>query len=221
MRTTTKLATVFALVAAGLVHSSAQTSVTNLIQNVNFKFTAYYQGADSTISGGTKRNAGRVTIQNNDIINLLGLQLNKVFPSGSKLLGVTTLGVDVVPRIVVRSTPASGTNVDTDVSQYFYATLISHAENTTIKTNPFTVNGTSYNLVSFTMAVDSAHFTVRGFSASSVGTVKVANVPAGTALTANWNVSGSGDYKASVSATNVPVTLTGTASLTGRNIQIQ
>src|SRR6187549_2093022 len=141
MKKSMKLVLVGVLVAFGAAQLNAQTSVTNIVQNLNLKLTAYYQTDVTTNSSNITRNAGKASVANKDIIALLGLQLNVVFTSDAKLLLISNLEDSLNPKIVVRD-KVGGNNVDTAVGQYFSVTVIQSIESSKIKLDPLNVSGT-------------------------------------------------------------------------------
>jgi len=220
MRNKMKLVLVSALVVFGAVQLRAQTTVTNIVQDLEIKYTAYYQMAPTTNSTTIMRNAGKASIVNKDIIALLGLQLNVVFSSNAKLLLISNLENALNPKVVVRDT-VGGNTVDTEVGQYFFVVVDSSVESSKIKLNPLNISGTGYDVLEFHMAVDTANFSVQGFVQSSISTVKYEGQVVGAAHTGSMNVSGSGTYAASPGGGQTPVSIKGTVKVSGKNVEVE
>jgi hypothetical protein len=220
MRNKMKLVLVCTLVVFGALQLRAQTTVTNIVQDLDIKLTAYYQKESTTNSGTIMRNAGKASISNKDIISLLGLQLNVLFSSDAKLLLISNLEDALNPKVVVRDT-VGGNNVDTEVGQYFSAVVHSSVENSKIKLNPLNVSGTGYDVVEFNMAVDTAVFSVQGFAQTSISTVKYQGQVVGEVHTGSMNVSGSGTYGAAPGGGLTPVAIKGTVKVSGKNTEVE
>jgi len=225
MKNAVKLVVIGALIAFVATELKAQTTVTNIVQNLTIKYTAYYQMDPTTGSSTITLNAGKVSIANSDIIALLGLQLNTVFTSNAKLLlmsdiqGEANPKVDMVPRVVVRDTVA-GSTVDTAVGDFFTARILSSVESGKIKLNPLNVSGTAYEVMTFNMVVNSGAFNVQGFVQSSVATVKYQGQMVGEAHTGTVNVAGQGTYSASAGGGQVDITIKGTVQVSGKNVEV-
>jgi hypothetical protein len=215
-----KLVLISTLVAFGAAQLKAQTSVTNIVQDLTIKFTAYYQMDPTTNSTTIFRNAGKASVVNKDIIALLGLQMQIVFSDNAKLLLISSLEEGLNPKVVVRDT-VSGNTVDTDAGQYFNAVVMSSVENSKIKLNPLNVSGTGYEVIVFNMAVDTAVFSVQGFAQTAISTVKYQGQVVGGAQTGSMTVSGSGTYGASPAGGLTPVTITGTVKVSGKNVEVK
>jgi hypothetical protein len=219
MRKSMKLVLVGVLVAFGAAQLNAQTSVTNIVQNLNLKLTAYYQTDVTTNSSTITRNAGKASVANKDIIALLGLQLNVVFTSDAKLLLISNLEDSLNPKIVVRD-KVGGNNVDTAVGQYFSVTVIQSIESSKIKLDPLNVSGTGYEVLEFQMTVDGADFSLQGFAQTAISTVKYQGHVVGGVQTGTMNVSGSGNYRASPAGGMVPVAIKGTVQVLGKDVEV-
>ena len=225
MRNTVKLILVGALLAAGAAQSSAQNTVLKVVQELRFKLTGYYQMSPTENDSTFFRNAGKVTISNNDIINLLEAEVGIIFSSEAKLLliseippGATPIPVDSTPTIVVRDF-YQGNKFDTDVTEYFSAKILSSIEDTKINKNPLKANGTSYDVLTFEMNVTQASFKLQGFAKMQVSTGTYEHDPQTIIHTGKVNSTGSGEYQVSVIGGVVPVSLTGTIQVSGHDVK--
>jgi hypothetical protein len=225
MRNTMKLILVGALLAVGAPESRAQNTVLKVVQELRFKLTGYYQMSPTENSSTFFRNSGKVTISNNDIINLLEAEVNIIFSSDAKLLliseippGATPIPLDPTPTVVVRDW-YQGEKFDTDVTEYFSAKVLTSIEDTKINKNPLKANGTSYDVLTFEMNVTQASFKLHGFAKMQVSTGTYEHDPQTIIHTGKVDTTGSGDYQVSVIGGVVPVALTGTIQISGHDVK--
>src|SRR5215203_2927168 len=136
------------LLAASAAESAAQNTVINLIQDLRFKLTAYYQMNDTENSKTLFRNAGKVSIKNKDIINLIEGEVGIIFSANARLLLISGTPLDLTPKVVIRDR-FEGDSFDTDVTQYFSAKVLASIEDVNINKNPFKASGWSYDVIVF------------------------------------------------------------------------
>jgi hypothetical protein len=209
------------LLATGATQSNAQNTVLNIIQDLNFKLTGYYQMSPTENSTTFFRHAGKVSITNKDIINLLEKQVNIIFSSDAKLLlisEITEAPVDPTPKVVVRDT-YQGEKFDTDVTEYFSAQILTSIEDTKINKNPLKTNGSSYDVIAFEMQLTQVHFRILGFGKTQVKTGKYEGEPVAIVHTGTVDSSGSGDYQVNIIDGVVPVALTGTVKISDTQVK--
>ena len=225
MKNTMKLILVGALLAAGAAESSAQNTVLKVVQELRFKLTGYYQMTPTENSSTLFRNAGKFTISNNDIINLLEGEVGIIFSSDAKLMliseippGPTPIPVDRTPTIVVRDW-YQGEKFDTDVTEYFGAKVLTSIEDTKINKNPLKANGTSFDIVAFEMHVTDVSFKLQGFSKMQVITGTYDHDPKTIIHTGKLDTTGSGEYQVSVIVGVKPVTMIGTIQVSGHDVK--
>lgn len=225
MRNTVRLILVGALLVAGAAQSRAQNTVLKVVQELRFKLTGYYQMTPTENSSTFFRNAGKFTISNNDIINLLEGEVNIIFSSDAKLMliseippGPTPIPVDRTPTIVVRDW-FQGERYDTDVSAYFSAKVLTSIEDTKINKNPLKANGTSYDVLEFEMKVTNAGFKLQGFSKMQVSTGTFEHDPKTIIHTGKVDTTGSGEYLVSVIVGVKPVAMLGTIQISGHDVK--
>jgi hypothetical protein len=218
MPNTLKLLLAFAFFAGGAVQSMAQNTVLNIVQELRFKLTGYYQMSGTENSTTFFRNAGKVSITNKDIINLLERQLNIIFTTDAKLMLISATPVDPTPRVVVRD-KFEGEKFDTEVTQFFGAEVLASIEDTKINKNPLKTNGTSYDVLAFELKLTEANFRIQGFANMHVGTGKYEGESAAIVHTGKVNTTGSGEYQVSVLGAAVPVALFGTVQVTGSEVK--
>ncbi len=163
------------------------------------------------------RNAGKISINNKDIIYLVGRQVSIVFSTNAKLLLISATPVDPAPKVVVRD-KFDGTEFDTDVTQYFSAQVLASIEDTKINKNPLKTNGSSYDVVAFDMKLTQVHFLVTGFGKTQVKTGNYQNKPVAIIHTGTANASGNGVYQVNIITGIVPVALTGTVQINGTKV---
>lgn len=206
------------LLVAGAAQCKAQNTVINLVQELRFKLTGYYQMSATENSTSFFRHAGKVSITNKDIINLLEKQVNIIFSPDAKLMLISSTPVDVTPKIVVRDR-FEGERFDTDVTQYFSAEVLASMEETTINKNPLRANGSSYDLVVFDMHLSQVQFRLQGFGKTKIGTAKYEGESTALVHTGKVNTSGSGEYQVSVLGGVVPMALVGTVQISGKELK--
>jgi hypothetical protein len=203
---------------AGAVQCKAQNTVINLVQELRFKLTAYYQMSETENSTSFFRHAGKISITNKDIINLLERQVNIIFSPNAKLMLISSTPVDLTPKIVVRD-KFEGERFDTDVTQYFSAEVLASMEETKINKNPLKANGSSYDVIVFDMNLSQVEFRLQGFGKTKIGTAKYEGDPAALVHSGTVETSGSGQYQVSVLGGVVPVALVGTVKITGSELK--
>jgi hypothetical protein len=205
------------LLAAGAARSMAQEAV-NVVQELTFKLTGYYQKDDTENNKKVFRHAGKVSVSNKDIINLLEGPTGQVFAPDAILILLSGTPVDRFPRVAVRE-KSGGDVVDTDVTQYFGAERLASIEDGQINKDPIKANGVSYDVLVFKMQVPDVAFQVQGFGKTTVSTGKFEGDPAAIVHTGKLNVSGAGEYQVTLVIGVVRVALTGTVTITGNNVK--
>jgi hypothetical protein len=206
------------LVAASAVVSNAQNTVINIVQDLNFKLTGYYQLTPTENSTTFFRHAAKVSITNKDIINLLEPEVGFIFSADAKLLLISSTTSNVPPKVIVRDR-FDGERFDTDVTEYFSAQVLASIEETKINKNPLKANGTSYDVVAFEMNTAKSAFRVQGFGNVHVQTGKHEGEPVAIVHTGKVEVNGNGEYQVSVLGSVLPVALTGTVQISGNEVR--
>jgi hypothetical protein len=207
------------LLAAGVAQSAAQNRVINVIQELRFKLTGYYQLNDTENSKTVFRNAGKVTVTNNDIINLIEGEVGIIFSPDARLLLISTVPVDPTPKVVIRDR-FEGEPFDTDVTQYFSAEVLTSIEDGKINKNPFKASGSSYDVIVFELNLPQVEFRIVGFGKTKVGTGKSEGEPVTIVHTGKVDASGNGDLQVTPVSGVVPVALTGTVEISGSNVKV-
>jgi hypothetical protein len=218
MRNTWKSILGAALLVMGATQSRAQNTVLNVVQELNFKLTGYYQMSPTENSSTFFRHAGKVSINNKDIINLIEKEVNIIFSNDAKLMLISTTPVDTTPKVIIRD-KFEGEKVDTDVTQYFSAEVLAGIEETKINKNPLKASGTSYDVVAFELNLTQVHFRISGFGLTQVKTGKFEGEPAAIVHTGKVDASGSGAYQVNFLTGVVPVALIGTVSISGSEVK--
>jgi len=206
------------LLVAGAGQSRAQNTVLNVVQELRFKLTGYYQMSPTENPNTFFRHAGKFSITNKDIINLLEQQLNIIFSADARLLLISGTPVDLTPKVVVRD-HFNGEQVDTDVTQYFGAQVLASIEDTKINKNPVKANGTSYDVLAFELKLTEANFRIQGFANLHVKTGYYEREPSAIVHTGKFDAVGNGNYKVSIITPVVPVALTGIVEISGTNVK--
>ena len=206
------------LLTAGAGQSNAQNTVIRVVQDLRFKLTAYYQMSATENSSTFFRNAGKVSVTNKDIINLLEPEVNIIFSSNAKLMLISEIPVDPHPKVIVRDR-FEGERFDTDVTQYFSADVLASIEDTKINKNPLKASGSSYDVLVFEMNLTNVQFRVQGFGKTNVRTGKHEGEPAALVHTGTVQTSGTGDYQVNILTGVVPVALTGTVQISGTDVK--
>jgi hypothetical protein len=209
---------VAALLALGAARSQAQNTVLNIVQELNFKLTGYYQMSPTENSSTFFRHAGKVSITNKDIINLLEREVDIIFSTDAKLMLISGTPVDPTPTVVVRD-KFEGEKFDTDVTQYFSAEILSSVEETKINKNPLKAKGTSYDVIAFEMKLSEVKFRIQGFGNMKVTTGEYEHDPVAIVHTGKVDTSGNGEYQVSVLGGVVPVALFGTVQISGTEVK--
>ena len=207
-----------ALLVTGATQSEAQNTVLNIIQDLNFKLTGYYQMSPTETSSAFFRHAGKVSITNKDLINLIEKEVNIIFSSNAKLLLISTTPQDLTPKVVIRD-KFEGEKFDTDVTQYFTAEVLASIEETKINKNPLKTKGLSYDVIAFEMNLTQVHFKVMGFGTTQVKTGKYEGEPVAVVHTGKVDASGSGAYQVNYLTGVVPVALFGTVQIEGTDVK--
>jgi len=208
-----------AALAAATVQSNAQNTVLKVVQDINFKLTGYYQMSPTENSSTIFRHAGKVTITNKDIINLLENEVSIIFSPDAKLKLISATPDYADPKVIIRD-KFEGNQFDTDVTEFFGAELLASIEDVKINKNPLKTNGKSYDVVAFEMHTSQTHFKVLGFGNTKVNTGKHEGDPVAIVHTGKVDVSGNGDYQVSVLVGGVvPVALTGTIQISGTDVK--
>jgi len=206
------------LLAAGIARSTAQNTVINVIQELRFKLTGYYQMNDTENSKTLFRNAGKISITNRDIINLIEGEVNIIFKADARLLLISRTPVDLTPKVVIRDR-FEGESFDTDVTQYFSAEILASIEDGKINKNPFKASGSSYDVIIFKLNLPQVEFQVQGFGKTKVSTGKYEGEPTTIVHTGKVDASGRGNYQVNPLSGVVPVALTGTVEISGNNLK--
>jgi hypothetical protein len=206
------------ILAASVAQSTAQNTVINLIQELRFKLTGYYQMNDTENSKTLFRNAGKVNITNKDIINLIEGEVGIIFSGDARLMLISRTPVDLKPKVVIRDR-FEGESFDTDVTQYFSAEVIASIEDGKINKNPFKASGSSYDLIVFELALPDVEFRVLGFGKTKVGTGKKEGEPVTIVHTGKVDASGNGNLQVNPLTGVVPVALTGTVEISGNQVK--
>jgi len=207
------------LLVASVAQSAAQNTVINVIQELRFKLTGYYQLNDTENSKTVFRNAGKITVTNNDIINLLEGEVGIVFSPDARLLLISTAPVDLTPKVVIRDRFESEP-FDTDVTQYFSAEVLTSIEDGKINKNPFKASGSSYDVIVFELNLPEVEFRVVGFGKTKVSTGKSEGEPVTIVHTGKVDASGNGELQVTPVSGVVPVALTGTVEISGSNVKV-
>ena len=218
MRNMKRLVLMSCLLVAGAGQSGAQNTVLNVVQELRFKLTGYYQMSSTENPSTVFRHAGKVTVTNKDIINLLEQELNIIFSANARLLLISGTPVDLTPKVVVRDT-FQGEKFDTDVTQYFSARVLASVEDTKINKNPVKANGKSYDVVAFELKLTEANFRIQGFANLHVKTGYYEREPAAIVHTGKFDAVGNGNYQVSIIVPVVPVALTGTVEISGTDVK--
>ncbi len=206
------------LLAGGVAQSAAQNTVLNVNQDVRFKLTGYYQMNDTENSKSLFRNAGKVSITNKDIINLLEGEVGIIFSADARLLLISGTPVDLTPKVVIRDR-FQGETFDTDVTQYFSAEVLASVEDGKINKNPFNAKGSSYDLIVFELNLPQVEFRVLGFGKTKIGTGKKEGEPVTIVHTGKVEASGNGNLQVNPLTGVVPVVLTGKIEISGNNVK--
>ena len=218
MRNIIKSVVIGCLLAAGAAESKAQNTVLNVVQELRFKLTGYYQMSATENSTSFFRHAGKVSITNKDIINLIERQVSIIFSVNAKLLLISETPVDLAPKVVIRDR-FEGDWFDTDVTEYFSAEILASVEETKINKNPLKASGSSYDVVAFEMKLPEVQFRILGFGKLQVRTAKYEGDPAALAHTGKVDASGSGDYQVNILTGVVPVALVGTVQISNTQVK--
>lgn len=206
------------LLAGGAGPALAQNTVLNVVQELRFKLTAYYQMSPTENASTFFRHAGKVSIVNNDIINLIEKEVNIIFSDDAKIMLISRTPVDLAPRVVIRDS-FQGSKFDTDVTQYFSAQVLASIEETKINKNPLKASGTSYDVIAFELNLSQVNFRIQGLSPLKVTTGKYEGDPAALIHTGKLDASGNGQYKVNILSGVVPVALIGSVQLTGSEVK--
>jgi hypothetical protein len=143
-----------------------------------------------------------------------------IFSSDAKLLLLTpaaspdTLPPSLQLRVVVRD------GVDTDVTTYFGVSILQAVEDTKTSLAPYETSGKGYDVVEFRMTVAQATFAVQGFSKTKIDEVTYAHETIGRSRSGSFNVSGYGTFSASPGGESVPLVLTGSVKISGKDVEV-
>lgn len=218
MQNITKLVLMSCLLAGGMARSVAQNTDVIIVQELTVKLTGYYQMNDTENAKKLFRHAGKISISNKDIINLLEGPTGLVFSPNATLMMFSSAPVDLTPTIVVRD-KFEGDTFDTDVTQYFGAQLLASIEDGQINKNPLKGQGVSYDVLAFTMQIPGVEFQIQGFGKTKISTGKFEGEPAAIVHTGKLSANGAGDYKITPLSDAVRVALTGTVTVSGNNLK--
>jgi hypothetical protein len=192
--------------------------VLNVVQELRFKLTAYYQMSPTENAKTFFRHAGKVSIVNNDIINLLEKEVNIIFSDDAKIMLISRTPVDWAPRVVIRDS-FQGSKFDTDVTQYFSAQVLASIEETKINKNPLKASGTSYDVIAFELKLSQVNFRIQGLSPLKVTTGKHEGDPAALIHTGKLEASGNGEYRVNILSGIVPVAVIGSVQVSGSEVK--
>jgi hypothetical protein len=205
-------------IVAGAARATAQNTVVNLVQDLRFKLTGYYQMNDTENSKTLFRNAGKISITNKDIINLIEGEAGIIFSGNARLLLISKTPVDLTPKVVIRDR-FQGDSFDTDVTQYFSAEVRASIEDARISKNPFKAKGSSYDVIVFALNLPQVGFQVLGFGKTRVSTGKMEGDPVTIVHTGKVDASGNGEFQVNPLSGVVPVALTGKVEISGGNVK--
>ena len=206
------------VLAASVAQSTAQNTVVNLIQELRFKLTGYYQMNDTENSKTLFRNAGKVSITNRDIINLIEGQVGIIFSVDARLLLISRTPVDLTPKVVIRDR-FEGEPFDTEVTQYFSAEVLASIEDGKINKNPFKASGSSYDVIVFKLHLPDVEFQIQGFGKTKVSTGKSEGEPMAIVHSGKVDAAGNGELQVTPLTGVVPVVLTGKVEILGDNLK--
>jgi hypothetical protein len=220
MKNRWKLILIATSLAVSVAQSTAQNTVLKVVQDLNFKLTGYYQMSPTENPSTLFRHAGKITVNNKDIINLLESEVNIIFTPDAKLKLISLTPVDPNPRVIIRDT-YQGTKFDTDVTEFFSAEILTTIEDTKINKNPVKTTGKSYDVISFELKLTDVNFRLVGFGNLQVKNGKYENEPVAVVHTGSVDSSGSGVFQVSYITGIVPVALTGTVSISGSDVKAE
>jgi len=207
-----------ALLAASAAQSPAQNTVIKVVQELNFKLTGYYQQSSTENPNAIFKHAGKISVTNKDIINLLEPEVNIIFSSNAKLMLLSDVPVDQTPQVVVRD-KFQGEWFDTDVTQHFSAEVLASIEDGKVNKNPIKASGKSYDVVVFEMGLYQAQFRIQGFGKTKIQTAKHEGESAAIVHTGKIDASGHGAYAVNILSGVVPVVLEGTVQILGNEVK--
>jgi len=222
MKTLIKLSAGIFLATAGMDRVEAAES--NLVQDLNFRFTAWYQGPTVTNGHTVIYNANSRSIVTKDVIGWLGTATGNNFSNGV-LLVVTRLGVtNPETRVIVHVKTATSTN-DVDVSGFFRRIGDEvTVDNVRCNTINGAVNGTFYGYWGFALHDSTnseysplpAHFRAGGFGVDSVFSIVNTNKQViGVAdLGTVANAAGTGDRN------GIPFIVEGSIGIIGKVVEV-
>jgi hypothetical protein len=213
-----KLVLIGSLLAAVATQSKAQNTVLRVQQDLHFKLTGYYQASPTETPKTLNRNADKVTISNNDIINMLEGQVGIIFSGDARILLISLVPVDPAPRVVIRD-KFEGEKFDTDVTEYFSARVLASIEDTKINKNPLKAKGSSYDVYAFEINVPQASLKLQGFEKMKVITGKSETEPVAIVHTGKVETTGGGVYQVSAISGVVPLAVTGTIEVSGSEVK--
>jgi hypothetical protein len=200
---------------AGAYGSQADT---NLVQDVIFQFTAYYQAGTTSNSTSIITDSGKASLKNKDIIALIGLEQGINYTSNAKLIVKRPAGDTNFPVVYVRD-KVNGTTTDTAAGDLLSeSTHLRIAETKTVLKNGSTT-GKTFTQEEWTLSTSQASFDVAGFVNESI----ITSLYKGDYFTFRSGVlkaNGTGMYNASAVYSNAPVVLTGTINVTGRKFEV-
>ena len=151
MKNTLRLTLIAGLVALGVAQGRAQSTNTNVItfttnmqQQVTVTLTGYTGGASNATG------VANVRIANKDLISSLATATGVPFSPKAKLIAITPLGVlsNSGPFFLVQDS-LSGTNVNTDVTPFFSASIIGTPVVKAKTSSNGKVSGTEWSITSF------------------------------------------------------------------------
>ena len=151
MKNTLRLTLIAGLMALGVAQSRAQSTNTNVItfttniqQQVTVTLTGYTGGASNATG------VASVRIGNKDLISSLSTATGVPFSPKARLIAITPLGIlsNTGPFFFVQDS-LSGTNVNTDVSQFFSASTIGTPVVKAKTNSKGNVSGTEWSINSF------------------------------------------------------------------------
>ena len=222
MKTLTKLFVFVCLTTAGV--RGIQAAETNLVQDLHFHLTAWYQGPTVTNDNTVTYHTTNSTVTTRDVVNWLGTATGNDLSNGV-LLVVTQLGVsNAESRVIVRvKTPTSTNNVN--VSSFFErianAVTVDHIK---YNTTNGAVNGMYVGYWGFVLQNSTnadyqplpAHFSASGFGVDEVESVvdSAGNVIGVADVGTVANAAGTGDWD------ETPAVFEGSIEVLGQVVEI-
>jgi hypothetical protein len=219
MKTCFKLCSLTLLAVASVAGVNA--AETNLVQSLNFKFTAWSQGSTTTNKNIVSVSASKQTIVTKDVIGWLGTATTNNFTNG-QLLVINQFDAPISNNRIVVRTKMPATN-DVDVSGFFGrfaygATVNNYSYN---NTNNSVNSGTYYGYWGFYLLSDTNYPLLPAtFQTSGMGIDSVNN------LVGKNNMRGLYDQFSIADAAGVgqlngqPFIIFGSITITGKTLEV-